>query len=123
MIGADPARGEHVEFTAPYCGIEATFAVPTTSGIQKCAEVNKAGVKVASCKGAAYTLFLEANFKNCSVETVEGHDETYAKFVEDGLQAVAGLRPKMKKDNSKRPASRLLRDKFMAVEQAAACKK
>eukprot|EP00971_Amphidinium_carterae_P022663 447180-Amphidinium_carterae.2 len=43
MIGADPARAEFVEFTAPYCQIEATYAVPTTSGAQKCADVDKDG--------------------------------------------------------------------------------
>jgi len=123
MIGADPARATHIDFTPPYCQIEATYAVPTTSGAHKCAEVDKAGVTIATCAGAAYTLWLERNIKNATVEKVEGHDETYEHFKEGGLEAVAGLRSKLKKDASKRPGTRLLKDKFMAVEQAMGTKK
>lgn len=123
MIGADPDRAAFVVFTAPYCQIEATYAVPTTSGAQKCAEVDKEGTRVASCAGAAYTLWLERNLKKAKLEKVEGHDQTYELFKEEGLQAVAGLRSKLKKDGAKRPGTRILKDKFMAVEQAACTKK
>lgn len=123
MIGADPARAQHIQFTAPYCQIEATYAVPTTSGAQKCAEVDKANYSIAACKGAAYTAWLERNLKNAKLEVIDGHDATYEHFKEAGLQAVAGLRPKLKKDAGKRPGTRLLKDKFMAVEQAACTKK
>ncbi|CAJ1328366.1 unnamed protein product [Effrenium voratum] len=123
MIGADPARAEFIDFTPPYCQIEATYAVPTTSGLRTCAEVDKAGVRIAACDGAAYVLWLERNLKNASVEKIKGHDETYAHFTENALDAVAGLRAKLKKDGAKRPGTRLLPGKFMAVEQAAATKK
>jgi len=123
MIGADPARAEFIEFTAPYCQIEATYAVPTTSGLRTCAEVDKAGVRIAGCDGAAYVLWLERNLKNATLDKIKGHDETYAHFKDNMLEAVAGLRPKLKKDGAKRPGTRLLPGKFMAVEQAAATKK
>mmetsp|Transcript_1003 Transcript_1003/g.1391 ORF Transcript_1003/g.1391 Transcript_1003/m.1391 type:complete len:196 (+) Transcript_1003:53-640(+) len=121
MIGADPARAEFVEFTAPYCQIEATYAVPTTSGAQKCADVDKDGVRIASCDGAAYTLWLERNLKNAKLEKVDGHDKTTEFFAEEGCDAIAGLRSKLKSSRPK--ATRLLKDKFMAVEQAAGTKK
>mmetsp|Transcript_640 Transcript_640/g.2008 ORF Transcript_640/g.2008 Transcript_640/m.2008 type:complete len:263 (+) Transcript_640:71-859(+) len=123
MIGADPARAEHIQFTAPYCQIEATFAVPTVSGAQKCADIDKDGARLCGCKGAAYVAWLERNLKSAKLEVIDGHDETYAHFTENGLQAVAGLRPKLKKDAAKRPGTRILKDKFMAVEQAASTKK
>ncbi|CAE7769823.1 MRTO4 [Symbiodinium necroappetens] len=123
MIGADPARAEFIEFTAPYCQIEATYAVPTTSGLRTCAEVDKAGVRIAGCEGAAYVLWLERNLKNATLEKIKGHDATYEQFKETAMEAVAGLRPKLKKDGAKRPGTRLLPGKFMAVEQAAATKK
>lgn len=123
MIGADPARAEHVVFTEPYCQIDATFAVPTTSGAQRCEQIDKEGATIASCAGAAYTLWLERNLKKATLVQIEGHDATYEEFKEAGMEAVAGLRPKLKKDNAKRPGTRILRDKFMAVEQAAGTKK
>lgn len=123
MVGADPARAEHVEFTNPYCQIEATCAVPTTSGLRKCEDLDKANVTIATCKGAAYTLWLESNIKNATLKIVDGHDATYEAFNDEALEALAGLRPKLKKDASKRPATRLLPGKFMAVQQAACTKK
>ena len=112
MIGADPARAEFIDFTPPYCQIEATYAVPTTSGLRTCAEVDKAGVRIAGCDGAAYVLWLERNLKNATLEKIKGHDATYAHFNDNALEAVAGLRPKLKKDGAKRPATRLLPGKF-----------
>jgi len=123
MIGADPARADFVDFTKPYCQIEATYAVPTTSGARTCADIDKENVRIASCAGAAYTLWLERNLKHAKLERIEGHDETYATFKETGMEAVAGLRSKLKKDGDKRPGTRLLPGKFMAVEQAACTKK
>ena len=35
-------------------GAGASQAVPTTSGLRTCAEVDKAGVRIAACDGAAY---------------------------------------------------------------------
>lgn len=123
MIGADPGRADFVDFTAPYCQIDCTYAVPTTSGFWNCAAVDKQGVRIAGCAGAAYVLWLERNLKNATVVTADGHDPTYELFNEDKLQAVAGIRSKLKKDGAKRPGTRLLSDKFMAVEQAACTKK
>jgi polar amino acid transport system substrate-binding protein len=123
LIGADPARAAHVTFTAPYCQIEASYAVPATSGATKCTELDKSGVRVAACSGAAYTLWLERNLKHAKLTTIDGHDETYAYFKEHNFEALAGLRSKLVKDEAKRPATRLLEDRFMAVEQAACTKK
>lgn len=123
MIGADPARADYLVFTEPYCQIEATYAVPTTSGAQKCAQVDKDNVTIATCSGAAYTLWLERNLQKAQLVQIDGHDATYEEFKEAGMEAVAGLRPKLKKDAAKRPGTRILKDKFMAVEQAAGTKK
>mmetsp|Transcript_6395 Transcript_6395/g.17195 ORF Transcript_6395/g.17195 Transcript_6395/m.17195 type:complete len:259 (-) Transcript_6395:60-836(-) len=123
MVGADPARAQHVEFTDAYCEIEATCAVPTTSGLRKCEDLDKASVTIAACKGAAYTLWLESNIKNAKLKIVDGHDATYEAFAEEALEALAGLRPKLMKDASKHPGTRLLPGKFMAVQQAACTKK
>merc|ERR1712107_528312 len=85
-IGADPDRATHIDFTAPYCQIEATYAVPTTSGAQKCEAIDKPGVRIATCAGAAYTLWLYRNIKSAKVEKVDGHDETYEFFKDEACQ-------------------------------------
>merc|ERR1719203_1115340 len=123
MVGSDPARATHVNFTAPYCQIEATYAVPIASPAQSCADIDNDNVTIAGAKGAAYVLWLEHNIKHAKLDLIEGHDPTYKHFNEKGLQALAGLRSNLTKDAAKIPGTRLLQDKFMAVEQAAGTKK
>merc|ERR1719203_2639911 len=67
MVGADPARAEFVNFTEPYCQIEATYAVPTASTAQQCADIDKDGIRVAGATGAAYVLWLERNLKHAKL--------------------------------------------------------
>jgi len=122
LIGADPARGQHVYFTAPYCEIEATYLVPEASPFKCCSDVDSDGVRIAVCARAAYDLWLERNIKHATVHRAEGHEATYEKFAE-GLEACAGLRSKFTEDMPKLPGMRLMPDRFMAVEQAACTKK
>lgn len=124
MIGADPARAQYVDFTAPYCEIEATYAVPESSSLQTVEEVDASGTRIAVCAKAAYDLWLERNIKNATVERIEGHGPTYEHFVSQKLEAIAGLKWKLTADQAKHlPGCRLLPGKFMSVEQAACTKK
>merc|ERR1719382_385517 len=123
LIGADPARAKYVDFTAPYCEIEATYAVPEASAFQTCADLDKEGVSIIGCSGAAYVLWLERNIANAKLEKAESHDATYDQFNSGKYDALAGLKSKLTKDAEKRSGTRLLPGKFMAVEQAACTKK
>jgi polar amino acid transport system substrate-binding protein len=124
MLGSDPARAQYVDFTAPYCEIEATYAVPDASPIQSVEEVDTSGTRIAVCAKAAYDLWLERNIKQATVERIEGHEPTYEHFMSQKLEAIAGLRWKLGKDQEKHlPGCRLLPGRFMSVEQAACAKK
>ncbi|CAE6949033.1 unnamed protein product [Symbiodinium natans] len=123
MIGADPARAAYVDFTAPYCQIEATYAVASDSKLTQCSDVDVEGIRIAGCSGAAYVLWLERNIKNAKLVKADGHDATYDIFKTEKLEALAGLRSKLTKDLVKLPGTRMLPGKFMAVEQAACTKK
>merc|ERR1712216_604938 len=124
MLGADPARAKYVDFTAPYCEIEATYCVPSDSRLQAVADVDRADTRIAVCAKAAYDLWLERNIKSAKVERIEGHNETYEHFQSQKLEVLAGLRWKLQKDQAKHfPNTRILPGKFMSVEQAACTKK
>jgi polar amino acid transport system substrate-binding protein len=123
LIGADPLRATHVEFTAPYVQIEATYAVPVSSAIQSFEEMDQKGKRVVGCAGAAYVAWLQRNLKAAELTQVEGHDETYQAFLDGGYDALAGLRSKLTKDEAKRPGTKLMDGVLMAVEQAACTKK
>lgn len=122
LIGADPARAAFVDFTAPYCEIEASYCVKDNSKFQANEEIDSEGVQIAVCKGAAYHLWLQRNIKKAKLVECETHDSTYETFL-GGDYVLAGLKSKITKDASKLPGTQLLPGKFMAVEQAVAVKK
>jgi polar amino acid transport system substrate-binding protein len=49
---------------------------------------------------------------------VSGLDAAFNKFVDEGLDVLAGLRPGLLKDIEKAPGMRILDGKFSAVQQA-----
>src|SRR5579862_7438579 len=67
LIGAEPQRAEKISFTAAYCEIEATYLVQPNSPFQTVGDVDRAGVRIAVRRGAAYDLWLERNIKHATV--------------------------------------------------------
>jgi polar amino acid transport system substrate-binding protein len=123
LIGADPLRATYVDFTTPYCQIEASYVIPENSDIKHFAELDQKGKRIVGAKGAAYVAWLQRNLKAAELTQVDGHDETYKAFLADGYDAIAGLRSKLKKDEAKLPGTKLMDGVLMAVEQAACTKK
>jgi polar amino acid transport system substrate-binding protein len=118
LIGAEPQRAERIAFTAAYAEIEATYLVPPGSPIVSSAEVDRPGVRIASTARAAYDLWLERNIRHATVIRTESIDDAFRRFVDDGLDVLAGLRPRLLKDVEAMPGARILEGKFMAVQQA-----
>jgi polar amino acid transport system substrate-binding protein len=118
LIGAEPQRAEKIAFTSAYVEIEATYLVPAGSLLKSIAEVDRAGVRIAVTARSAYDLWLERNIKNAQLVRSEGGDATFAQFVGDKLDALAGLRPRLLEDAAKLPGSRILDGQFTAVQQA-----
>src|SRR5262245_384008 len=118
LIGAEPQRAEKIVFTPAYVEIEATYLVPAGSPLTTIAEVDRAGVRIAVTARSAYDLWLGRDHKNAKQVRSEGGDCTFNQFVEDKLDALAGLRPRLLEDVTKLPGSRILDGQFTAVQQA-----
>ncbi len=119
FLGAEPQRANVIDFTAAYSEIEATYLLPQGSPLKSIAEVDAKGVRIAVPERSAYELWLTRNIKNAELVRFKGGDETFKRFVEDKLDALAGLRPRLIGDHAKLPGSILLNDNFTAVQQAA----
>lgn len=119
FLGAEPQRANVIDFTAAYSEIEATYLLPAGSKLKAIAEVDAKGVRIAVPERSAYELWLTRNIKNAELIRFKGGDETYKRFVEDKLDALAGLRPRLIEDHAKLPGSTLLSGNFTAVQQAA----
>jgi polar amino acid transport system substrate-binding protein len=117
-IGAEPARATAIAFTAAYCEIECTYLVAPGSPITSIDEVDRPGIRVASAPRAAYDLWLERNIKEAEIVRPDTLGGSFDLFVEEGLDALAGLRPALIKEAKRLPGSRLLDGKFSSVQQA-----
>lgn len=121
-IGAEPERAKLIAFTAAYVEIEATYLVPAGSPIQSVAEVDREGVRIAVSKRSAYELWLSDNIRHAQLVMAQGIDSSFDVFVEQKLEALAGLRPRLVDEVKRLEGARLLDGKFTAVQQAIGTK-
>ena len=117
-IGAEPARARSIAFTAAYCEIEATYLVPPGSTIQSVEEVDQPGKRIACAARSAYGLWLERNLQHAELVQVSTLDDSFQLFVDQGLDALAGLLPRLITDVERLPGARILEGRFTAVQQA-----
>ncbi len=121
-IGAEPERAKHIAFTAAYVEIEATYLLPAGSPIQSIDKVDREGVRIAVSARSAYELWLSDNIKHAELVMAKGLDGSFDTFVEQKLEALAGLRPRLVDEVKKLPCARILDGKFTAVQQAIGAK-
>ncbi len=117
-IGAEPQRAKVMDFTAAYAEIQATYLVPAGSSIESVEDVDKPGVTIAVSARSAYDLWLENNIKHAELRRAEGLDASFDLFVKEGLDVLAGLRPRLVDDVKRLPGARVLDGQFTAVQQA-----
>ncbi len=120
FMGAEPARASVIDFTAAYVEIEATYLVPAGSPIVTIADVDRPGVRIAVAARAAYTLYLARTLAHAELVEAEGLEGSFRLFSERGLDALAGLKPRLMLDQHRLPGARLLPGRFTAVQQAIA---
>jgi len=122
-IGAEPQRAKVMDFTAAYAEIEATYLVPPGSAIRSIDEVDRPGNRISVFKGSAYGLWLENNLKHADLQGVAGGDAAFEQFVNDKMEALAGLRPRLVTEAQQLPGSRILDGQFASVQQAVGVNK
>jgi polar amino acid transport system substrate-binding protein len=118
LIGAEPQRAEHIAFSKAYAEIEATYLVPEGSPFQRPEEVDAPGVRIAVTARTAYGLWLDRNVNQATLAHSNDMETTFQQFVDEKMDALAGLRSKLIKEAERLPGSRVLDGKFSAVQQA-----
>ena len=118
LIGAEPARAATIAFTAAYAEIEATYLVPADSALASIADVDRPGIRIATNGGSAYDLWLTRNLKHAELVRAPSIDASFDVFVDQGLDALSGLRTRLMADAEKLPDARVLDGRFTAVQQA-----
>ncbi len=118
LIGAEPARAQKIAFTDAYAEIESTYLVRLGAPYQSVADVDRAGVRISVSGGSAYDLWLERNIRHATLVRAAGIEESFVRFIEDDLDVLAGLRPRLLTDAERMPGALVLPDCFTSVQQA-----
>ena len=119
FLGAEPQRANEIDFTAAYVEIEATYLVPPGSKLKTIDDVDREGIRIAVPERSAYELYLTRSLKDAKLVHEKGSDNAFKRFVDDKLDALAGLKPRLVTDQEKLPGSRIIDGRFTAVQQAA----
>jgi polar amino acid transport system substrate-binding protein len=81
-------------------------------------EVDQPGKRVACAARSAYGLWLERNLQHAELVQVSTLDDSFQLFIDQGLDALAGLLPRLITDVERLPGARILEGRFTAVQQA-----
>src|SRR5260370_1166404 len=99
----------------------ALSACTTTSQVPPAArsELAPAGkLRVGVSGKSAYDLYLTRNLQRAKLFRAPTVDASYELFVNDKLEVLAGLKPRLVTDAEKLPGSRVLEGRFSAVQQS-----
>lgn len=120
-IAAEPERAKTINFSSAYCEIQASYLLPPGSPHGSVAEVDAPGNRIAAKGRAAFELWLSDNLKHATVVREANHDVAFEVFVEQSLEALAGLRPKLIEQQKALPGSVILDESFTSVQQSIGC--
>lgn len=115
FLAIEPVRAAEVAFTAPYVLIEGVYMVPKDSSLKAVADVDRAGVRIGVNKGSAYDLYLTRTLKHAQLVRGESGVDL---FVDEKLEAAAGVKQPMVAYARTNPNVRLLDGRFMEIRQA-----
>lgn len=120
FVAIEPVRAAEIEFSAPYVIIEGTYMVPKDSPLKAIADVDRPGVRIAVGLGSAYDLYLTRTLKSATLvrAPVGGGRAMIETFVNDKLEAAAGVRQPLVAYAGDHPEVRVMDGHFMEIQQA-----
>jgi polar amino acid transport system substrate-binding protein len=115
VLGDEPQRAKEITFATPLTEIESTYLVPAGSTISTIDEVDRPGVRIAVAAKSAYELYLSRTIQHAEILRVEGIGAASKRFVDESLEALAGLKPQLLELAPTLPGSRILDGNFTVV--------
>ena len=115
VLGDEPERAKVIDFATPLTEIEATYIVPAGSPIRSIGEVDRPGIRIVSPAKSAFDLYLSRTIKNAQLVQIAGNKAAQERFVQEKLDAMAGLRPGLLELAPTLPGSRILEGNFTVV--------
>ena len=118
FVGNEPQRAKTIAFSAPYLEIPVTFLVREHSTIKVMADIDHVGNQISVMGRSAYDLFLTATIKNATIIRSGSIGESLQRFIDEGIEILAGLKPRLISDCEKVPETRILSGQITSVKQS-----
>ncbi|GAC1037872.1 transporter substrate-binding domain-containing protein [Pseudomonas sp. No.117] len=123
FLAIEPVRAAQIAFSEPYVIIEGTYLLREEDPARQVAELDHAGRRIAVGQGAAYDLYLSRTLTQAELVRASTSATAIYWFVEQGLDAVAGVRQPLETYAAAHPGYRVLEDSFTEIRQAMAVPK
>ncbi|MFA7670221.1 MAG: transporter substrate-binding domain-containing protein [Burkholderiaceae bacterium] len=120
FLAIDPMRADQLAFTAPYALIEGTYLLREESPYSTVDQLDAPGIRIAVGEGAAYDLYLSRTLKHAEILRAPTSAEAVGLFIEQGLDAAAGVRQPLETVARSRTGFKVLPGHFTAIRQAMA---
>jgi polar amino acid transport system substrate-binding protein len=120
FIAIEPVRAAEIAFTAPYVIIEGTYMVRRDSPLADVADVDRPGIKIGVGLGSVYDLYLTRTLKHATLVRAPkgGAAGGIEPFVNDRLDAAAGVREPLAAYAKDHPEVRVMAGRFEEIRQA-----
>jgi polar amino acid transport system substrate-binding protein len=120
FLAYEPARAAEISFGPAYAEIESSYLVPAGSPLRNAAETDRTGVRIAVGAKGGNDLFLSRTLKQAQLVRVPGgSDEAIRQFIEQKLDAYAGLKPTLLALADKIPGTRVLEGRYTVIGYSA----
>jgi polar amino acid transport system substrate-binding protein len=125
FIAIEPVRAADIDFTAPYVLIQGAYLVRQDSRLKDVADVDKPGIRIGVGLGSVYDLYLSRTLINATLvrNPNGGAAGGIEPFVNDKLDAAAGVREPLDAYAKDHPEVRVLPGSFEEIRQAIATPK
>lgn len=120
FLAIEPVREAQIAFSEPYVLIEGTYLVRSQAPFKQVEELDQAGLRLAVGKGAAYDLYLSRTLQQAELVRADTSAGAVDLFIEQGLDAAAGVRQPLQKIADADARYRVLDGAFTAIRQAMA---
>ncbi|MFJ4349038.1 transporter substrate-binding domain-containing protein [Pseudomonas sp. NPDC089401] len=120
FLAIEPVREAQIFFSEPYVLIEGTYLVRQEAPFASVDQLDAAGLRLAVGKGAAYDLYLSRTLESAELVRAETSAGAVDLFIDQGLDAAAGVRQPLQKVADGDARYRVLDGAFTAIRQAMA---
>ena len=120
FIAIEPVRAAQVDFSPPYVIIEGTYLVRKDSALKDVGDVDRPGIKIAVGLASVYDLYLTRTLKHATLvrAKVGGAAAGIPVFLEQKLDAAAGVREPLDDYAKDHPDMRVMKGAFEQISQA-----